>query len=55
MLTRFMEALLFKVDPTDPITLVASAGILIGVAALACYLPSRRATRVDPIRALRAE
>jgi len=47
--------MVFQVDPTDPITLVASAGILIGVAALARSLPSRRATRVDPIRALRAE
>jgi len=54
-LTRFMGALLFGVTPTDPATYVAVAVILVGAALLASYLPARRATRVDPILALRAE
>ncbi len=54
-LTRFMSALLFGVTPTDPATYGAVAAILIGAALLASYLPARRATRVDPILALRAE
>jgi ABC-type antimicrobial peptide transport system permease subunit len=53
--TRFMEALLFNVSPTDPLTLVGATVILIGAALLAVYLPARRATRVDPVKALGAE
>lgn len=54
-LTRVMETLLFSVSRTDPITFVAVPVTLIAVAALACYLPARRAMKVDPVVALRGE
>jgi ABC-type antimicrobial peptide transport system permease subunit len=54
-LTRVMKSMLFGVGTTDPATFVAVPLMLIAVAALASYLPARRATRVDPIEALRAE
>ena len=54
-LTRLMTKLLFDVTPDDPLTFAAVAALLGGVAALASYLPGRRATRVDPVVALRAE
>jgi putative ABC transport system permease protein len=53
--TRVFRSMLFGVDATDPITLAVVAGILASVALLACYIPARRATRVDPIVALRVE
>jgi predicted permease len=53
--TRLMAALLFELTPTDPITLGTVVIVLFGVALLASYLPARRATRVDPVVALRAE
>ena len=54
-LTRLMTKLLFNVKPGDPMTFLAVAALLGAVAALASYLPGRRATRVDPVVALRAE
>ena len=54
-LTRVLDTLLFGVSPTDPVTFAAVAITLAAVAALACYIPARRATRVDAVVALREE
>ena len=54
-LTRLMDSLLFGVKPSDPLTLATVAALLLATAALACYLPARRATRVDPLIVLRTE
>jgi len=54
-LTRVMESMLFIVKPGDPLTLAAAAVTLLATAALACYIPARRATRVDPLVILRTE
>ena len=54
-MTRYLENLLFQLAPTDPPKFVAVAGLLVAVAALACYLPARRAVKVDPVTALRCE
>jgi putative ABC transport system permease protein len=54
-LTRLMSSLLFGVQALDPLTYFGVAAILITAAALASYLPARRATKVDPLDALRAE
>jgi putative ABC transport system permease protein len=52
---RFLESLLFGVTPRDPATLIAATVTLAAVAALACFIPARKATRVDAIVALRTE
>lgn len=54
-LTRLMSSVLFGVSPTDPLTFIAVAGLLCGVALLACYIPARRAMKVNPVIALRYE
>ena len=54
-LTRWLESMLFGVGAMDPLTFIAIAGLLAGVAFLACWIPARRATKVDPIIALRCE
>jgi ABC-type antimicrobial peptide transport system permease subunit len=52
-LTRLLSTLLYSVTPTDPVTFTTAPAILLVVAALACWIPARRAARIDPMLALR--
>jgi len=54
-LTRLMSAMLFGVSATDAITFAAASGLLAIVALAASYLPARKATKIDPLRALHYE
>ena len=54
-LTRVMRSLLFEVTPTDVLTFVIVPVVLLTVTLLACYMPARRATNVDPLTSLRYE
>jgi putative ABC transport system permease protein len=54
-LVRSIESLLYGVEPTDPLTLVGVCALLLGIALAACWLPARRAARLDPLIALRTE
>ena len=55
VLSRLMRTMLFEVTAVDPASYVATALMLLSVAALACYIPARRAMRLDPLTALREQ
>jgi ABC-type antimicrobial peptide transport system permease subunit len=55
LVSRTLTTLLYSVSPNDPATLAAVAGVLLATTVLAGYLPARRATRIDPVVALRAD
>jgi predicted permease len=52
---RLLSAMLYQVSPTDGLTLAVVAGVLLAIATIACVIPARSITRIDPVRALRAE
>jgi putative ABC transport system permease protein len=54
-LTRVLQKLLFQISPTDPLTFVAVAAVVCGLTIVACYVPARRAARIEPMKALRSE
>jgi predicted permease len=55
IVTRYLRSILFDITPNDPATIVITAAVILIVAALAAYLPARRASRIDPLAALRYE
>ena len=55
VLSRVLRSFLFEVEPGDPVTLIGVALLFAGVAMLACWAPTRRAAKVDPVEALRYE
>jgi putative ABC transport system permease protein len=55
LVSRFLRGLLYGVAPSDPLTLAGASGLLVLIAALASWIPARRAARVDPARTLRSE
>jgi putative ABC transport system permease protein len=55
VLTRSMESVLFGIEPSDPWTLAQVIIVLLGAAAMASWLPARRALAIDPVRALRED
>jgi putative ABC transport system permease protein len=55
VLTRLMSSLLFGISSTDVVTYVAAIGVILAAAALASYLPARRASAIDPMNTLKAE
>ena len=52
---RVLTSFLYEVTPQDPLTHVAAAGLLLAIALMAAFLPARRAARINPVDALRAE
>jgi ABC-type antimicrobial peptide transport system permease subunit len=52
---RFVSSLLFNISPSSPLALIVASGIMLAVSLLAAFLPAHRASRVDPMVALRAE
>jgi len=54
-LTRLISTMLFGITPTDPLTFGVVSAVLLGIGILASWLPARRATRIDPIVALRSD
>jgi putative ABC transport system permease protein len=55
VLSRFLRSMLFEVNPTDPMTYIGVFLLLLGVSAFACYIPARRAAKIDPMEALKYE
>ena len=53
--SRVLQSFLFEVEPTDPVTLAAAGALFVAVSVVACWVPTRRATAVDPLEALRCE
>jgi ABC-type antimicrobial peptide transport system permease subunit len=55
LLSRYVRALLFGIEPTDPVTGAVAIGAIAAISLAACLIPARRAVRVDPMMALRAD